>query len=93
MTKNHHPYHICPLLQNPAVGQVQDHKSYHSYYPSHRHQNLGVIKPDVSDTLKDIQVSPITPHHTSTVHLFGLYFPRDIQFHNIVEFSPNRTLN
>ena len=28
-SKNHDPHHICPMLQNPAVGQTCDQKGYH----------------------------------------------------------------
>ena len=59
-TKNHSLYYICPFLQNPTVGQVQDHERYHLDDPSHKHQNVDVIKPDVSDAFKDIQIFPVT---------------------------------
>ena len=66
------------MLQNPAAGQAEDHKSYHSDDPSYRYHNVDVTKPVVSDASKDIQVLVANLHVISAFHPSGLHHSQDI---------------
>ena len=51
-------------MQNPVVGEMQGHKSYHLDDPFPCYPNVGKVKHDVSNAPRDLQVSLVSIHLT-----------------------------